>query len=945
MNIMIQMRCLVLFLLIAGSLRAQVTCLPVFPTVQDDVTIFYDATAGNGALAGVGPVYAHMGLITDKSQTPNDWKYVVTTWAVANAASAMTQEAPNLWKKTINIASFFQVPPGEQVLKLAFVFRNANGSIVGRAADGSDMFYDVYPVNGPLKTRFVRPAESFLSLSSGQMLSIEGAASKPANLTLLDNGTLVASGSGLSLATSLTAAPGLHAIKLYAESAGEQDSAVFQYLVPGPQPIQDPPPGTELGIQYLSDTAVRLSLYAPLKQSVYVLGDFNDWQLNPDFQMKRNIAANLWWIEIDGLQPGQTYRFQYAVDGIRIADPLSTLVLDPGNDAFIPPLTFPNVPAYPTGRTNGIVSVLQTAQPAFEWTATGYQRPAKEHLVIYELLLRDFIARHDYKTLIDTLDYLQRLGVNAIELMPVNEFGGNQSWGYNPSFHKAVDKYYGTADDLRRLVDACHQRQMAVLLDVVYNHTTDESPHARLYWDAANNRPAANNPWLNPTPRHDFNVFNDYNHESPATRAYVKNTLAYLVREFRIDGFRFDLSKGFTQKLTIGNVGAWGQYDASRIAILKEYADFIWDIDPDNIVTLEHFADNSEEKELAEYGMLLWGNAWGGYKEAALGYAFGSNTSMNAVDYKKRNWSAPHLIGYMESHDEERIIYECKTFGNATNPDHNVRLLPVALRRKEALQHLLYTIPGPKLMWQFGELGYDFPINYCPNGTINNSCRVDPKPIRWDYLQDPSRRRLYEVTAALLNLRQQLPVFRTGDYTANIASGPLRTVNLHHAPTSQRAFVMVNLNTVPATTFQSLPATGWWYEYYTGDSLFVGSTAPVPFQLGAADYRIYTNIKLPAPSIGTSLSAPSMPDGPIEGVAVYPNPAVDQAWVDMHLRRPARIAMTVVDAAGRVVYRSDRGMLEAGDYRMALPVGDWSPGIYFIQLDSGDARVMRKLVR
>ena len=130
--------------------------------------------------------------------------------------------------------------------------------------------------------------------------------------------------------------------------------------------------------------------------------------------------------------------------------------------------------------------------------------------MIYELMLRDFLQDHSYTSLIDTLDYFERLGINAIELMPIQEFEGNQSWGYNPSFHMAVDKYYGTRDQLRTFIDSAHARGIAVILDVVFNHAFSQSPLAQLYWDEANFRPAANNPWLNVTARHPFNVGYDF---------------------------------------------------------------------------------------------------------------------------------------------------------------------------------------------------------------------------------------------------------------------------------------------------------------------------------------------------------------------------------------------------------------------------------------------------
>ena len=89
--------------------------------------------------------------------------------------------------------------------------------------------------------------------------------------------------------------------------------------------------------------------------------------------------------------------------------------------------------------------------------------------------LRDFIAAHNYKVLADTLQYLKRLGINAIELMPVNEFEGNNSWGYNTSFHMALDKYYGKAIDFKKFIDLCHQNEIAVILDVVFNHAFSQN--------------------------------------------------------------------------------------------------------------------------------------------------------------------------------------------------------------------------------------------------------------------------------------------------------------------------------------------------------------------------------------------------------------------------------------------------------------------------------------
>jgi 1,4-alpha-glucan branching enzyme len=127
------------------------------------------------------------------------------------------------------------------------------------------------------------------------------------------------------------------------------------------------------------------------------------------------------------------------------------------------------------------------------------------------------------------------------------------------------------------------------------------NPYVLMYYDFDAGKPAANNPWFNQEATHPFNVFFDLNHESTYTQAYLDTVNYYWLHEYKFDGYRFDLSKGFTQKNAGGSVSAWGQYDASRIAILKRMADKIWSHTPDAYVILEHFADNDEEKELAEY--------------------------------------------------------------------------------------------------------------------------------------------------------------------------------------------------------------------------------------------------------------------------------------------------------------------------------------------------------
>lgn len=934
---MLQKNLLLLFgLLTAMGLGAQITTDPVFPTQgpNDSVTIIYDASQGNAALAGVSPVYVHTGVITNLSQNPTDWRHVPTTWGVTNDPdAAMTSLGNNLWRKRYHVRNFYNVPVNETVQRLAFVFRNGTGTIVGRAADGSDMFVEVYGPGAGLVTLFLQPTANALIVNTNDVIPVSVAASVTATITLYDNGVQLAQTTGTALQHSLVAgASGDHLVRVEATDGGNTVSDTF-YYVASPSPlVQDPPAGTLDGITYPNGTSARLKLYAPNKDYVFVLGDFNDWTPSSNYLMNRSVDGNTWWLDITGLDAGLSYAFQYWVDAsIKIGDPYSEIVLDPSNDPFIPAITYPNLPAYPTGKTTGIVSVLEPGQTPYNWQNNNWSAPAKTDLVVYELLLRDFIARHDYATLLDTLDYLDRLGVNCIHLMPVNEFEGNISWGYNPSFHMALDKYYGTREALKQLVDECHARGISVVLDVVYNHAFSQSPLCQLYWDPVLFRPTPDNPWLNPEARHPFNVGYDFNHDSPATRNFIERVMRYWIQEFRVDGFRFDLSKGFTQTNSGGDVGLWGQYDASRIANIERIADVCWAANPDFYVILEHFADNWEEIELSNYGCMIWGNANCTYNQASMGYPSGPcDWNFNyGVNYQNRGWQNPHLIGYMESHDEERLMFKNLSFGNAAGT-YDIQTLGTALARQELAACLFFTIPGPKMLWQFGELGYDKTINLCSDGvTVNNNCRTDPKPILWNYYTTPLRRKLFNVYKALIDLKISHPTFETTNFTVS-AANVFKTVSLDGA--TMDALALGNFGVTAGTGNFTFSHTGWWYEYFTGDSLQVtGGTASIPLNPGA--YRLYTDVRLPLPVINPVVALPEVATAPLNALEVYPNPMNGPLQIQYSLDNGGQVQFFLQDMLGRPVALVAEEMHGPGEFLLTwTPETQPAPGVYVLTM-------------
>ncbi|MDX1940633.1 MAG: alpha-amylase family glycosyl hydrolase [Saprospiraceae bacterium] len=930
----LQFHITILFLVFCNiSLSAQVVYTdPYFPKLNQAVTIYFDATQGSGGLKDCNcDVYLHTGVITNASTSQSDWKNVVTTWGQANAAWKMTKVSgqSNLYSYTISpsIRQYYGIGTGVIVQNMAFVFRNANGSKEGKDVGNKDILYPIYADNLPFTGLLINPTNQALVKAIGETIPIRFVTSENATITLTDNGNQLTQVNGTLLNYTLQVnSTGTHTVAVQATAGQNMQTATFSYAVPSNIPPADPPIGTQAGFTFLeNDTKLRLALYAPGKNHVFVIGDFNDWKPNTDFQMTKSVDGNTFWIEIEGLTPGENYTYQYLINGeLRIADPYSTLILDSDDDPFIPVETYPNLPAYPKDKTTGNVTLLQPGAPDYQWQTNNFQRSSKENLVIYELLLRDFLARHDYQTLIDTLNYLERLGINAIELMPINEFEGNISWGYNPSYHMALDKYYGPINEFQRFVDECHSRGIAVILDVVFNHAFGQSPLAQLYWDAANNRPAANNPWLNPIAKHPFNVGFDFNHESAATRAYVDRCLRYWLSEFRVDGFRFDLSKGFTQKTT-NDDSQFRLYDAGRIATLKHYADVVWSTAPGAYVILEHFAENSEEIELSNYGMMLWGgfNIHNNYLEAAMGYT----SNFSDASYKSRGWSQPSLIAYIESHDEERLLYKAKQFGN-TAGSYNIKNIPTALRRAELANAFFYTIPGPKMLWQFGELGYDFPINYCPNGTSSEGCRVDPKPIRWDYFSNADRRRLYDVTSDLIYLKTNYEAFSTSDFTLNTANAP-KVIHLNHA--TMDVAVQGNFGVADAQIVNPFQHGGWWYEYFTGDSILVNNPSQ-SLSFAPGEYRLYTTKKIARPSNMTT-SAYEIVKNEFN-LSIAPNPTNGVAQVQYNLEESASVKLEVFNLLGQRLQMLANTLQMAGIHQ--YQVKGLVPGMYLIKLTVGN---------
>ena len=783
---------------------------PAFVTeaMTEDITIILN-TAGTAADGFSGELYAHTGVLTTESSSTGDWKHVLSDWGQNIPECKLEKKEGNLWHYVIKggVHAWYGVPDTETVTHIAFVFRSADSSLEVKD-NGADIFVEL--AKEGMSVKFLTPKHGDI-YQVGDEITVQTQQQAATNVKLYKNDTAVAETGGATLTYTYTPTEAEDIVfKVVATDGKDTIEESVAVAVLGETENATRPAGVENGVTVNGNEATFV-LFAPNKKSVVLLGDFNDYAPSNEYMMKKD--GNYFWTTVTGLEEGVEYGYQYLVDGtIKIGDPYATKILDPWNDKWIDASVYPNLKAYPSEYTSDIVSVFEINPTEYQWTATNYERPAENSLAIYELLIRDFTEQGSINAVTAKLDYLETLGVNAIELMPIQEFDGNDSWGYNPCFYFATDKAYGTDEAYKYFIDECHKRGIAVIVDVVFNHATGQHPYAKMWWDAGANKTNSQNPFFNVDAPHNWSVFHDFNHTYTETVNYFDDVLEYWLEEYNVDGFRFDLTKGFVQNP--GNYDAGG-YSAQRIGILKHYAQTIRAVDEDAYIIFEHFCDQSEENELYNsVGALCWNNNQrNGYKQSVLGY-----TGSSFADFKKGR------INNIETHDEERIAYDAVKYGQSWVKND----WAVISKRLQAVYAFHFLTPYPKMMWQFGELGYDV--------SIEENGRTGKKPVRWNYYDDANRKALYDAMAKVISWRTDNEDYYGQDnltvHTWSVGDAQMGGKVL----VMDKVIVVANFSNAQSTTSVNVPSAGEWTNLMTGEKVQLGSSHS--FTLGASDYIV-----------------------------------------------------------------------------------------------------------
>ncbi|GAA4238265.1 hypothetical protein GCM10022291_28080 [Postechiella marina] len=919
---------------------------------NDNITITIEGSTVNEATWGISGnalylwAWSYNTNLSDQQDCPTNG-----AWDNSNETNRFTYNA-GLDTYTISFVptSFFSRP---DIGRIGFLVK-------AKDASGDKKSQDILENVGAFQLSLNAPSESTTILASGDNLNISASnTGGHANYTLKANGSVIDTQSGIS-SYSYTDS-NIIVNKNYTLEAtvdGVTKTKDFSVLVDPGSSFSVMPETYLDGINYHESdpTTATLVLYAPSKDFVYVAGSFNNWQPDTSYAMQQDPSRNnKFWITINGLTPGQIETFQYwVVDEnpianspamVKTADPYSTLVLSPFDDPYIPASTYPNLPVYPAGQERE-VTVLQTGKTAYNWQVTDFAKPKKEDLVIYEVLIRDFDANRNFQDIIDKIDYFKNLNINAIELMPIMEFEGNESWGYNTSFHMALDKFYGTENKLKELVDVCHQNGIAVILDVALNHAFGRNPMVRMWMNDPDNdgwgEPSSENPYFNQTATHTYSVGSDFDHSNSFTQVYTKRVVKHWIEEFNIDGFRWDLTKGFTQNCTSADESCTNSYQQDRVDVLKDYADYSWSLDETHYVIFEHLGASNEEQEWANYrigdaipkGVMMWSEMWTSYKNLAQGQT--SDINIDGIGHTAHGFTQKRTLGYPESHDKDRIMYEMTQFGSATNPSHDVTELQNALKRMSAIGAVSLTVPGPKMVWHFAELGMDNSIWTCNSGVVNSDydgngdgdCKLDTKPQpQWteNWLADTNRSQVYSNWSRLNALKVNEAVFE-GDY--NITSGtqtPRISIYTGNENTSgselKNVIVIANFAVTNKTINPNFPYTGTWYDLMdeSGNSTIDGATTSI--NLAPSEFRVYGNqaSTLATTSIETELD-----------LKLFPNPAKKSFSINKNLK-----TLSVYSITGKLVKTFRGNFIKGHNFNIT----DLKAGLYLVKISNNLSEV------
>lgn len=471
-------------------------------------------------------------------------------------------------------------------------------------------------------------------------------------------------------------------------------------------------------------SSIEFKLFAPNNQKAALIGSFNDWQ-----EMSMIKGEDGYFRTSVDLKDG-IYQYKFRIQSnewVEVVDPYAT---------EIDPQTCGAVVRVKEGKR-----ILDT----YVWQHDDKPLPDNHELVIYELHVADFSGsdansskRDVLKRIIDKLDYLKELGINAVELMPLNEHPGKYNWGYLVSNFFALENSYGFPEDFKRLVDECHARGIRVILDGIYNHSAEECPLLKIdrtywYYSSKKEHKKETDYW---GPEFNYEYYDEKLDIRPAWK-FIGDVVRFWIQEYHIDGIRFDavsqLASLDIEKPNFDFLNYITQ-EAKKVAGNKPFYNIAECIPEEpNLIAPNGPMDGSWHESFHQFIL-----------EHLCSDTFNLEKLQEILDPKRQNYPTSNkLINYLATHDQERVLEQLGKIGIFDADAFKITKLGAVL---------LMTAVGVPLIWMGEEFGES---KRKPKSTDR------PTPIRWNLLENQLNHDLFEYYKKLIALRKQNPALHS----------------------------------------------------------------------------------------------------------------------------------------------------------------------------------------
>ena len=678
-----------------------------------------------------------------------------------------------------------------------------------------------------------------------------------------------------------------------------------------------------------NDGLMYVSIRVPNHQFVQIkISNVNNVEAENIITLKKDpSSSDVWWTELD-LQNG-IYDYEYLLpNGTTFPDPLSRMVRN--NKTRIE-----------------IGSGGATMADDYNWTSTNYIRPNLDTLVIYELHIDDFSAAGNgagtFQHVLEKLDHLKSLGINAIELMPISEFPGSHSWGYDPQIISAVNDSYGTPGQFKYFVDQCHNRGIAVILDIIWNHIRSSSPLWQMQPDYDLNPYIKHHEQMNPNEAPESWGMLDMDHFNVHTIEYINKVHRIWVDEYKIDGFRFDAAAHLGWSVSQPSLGVYGWSNA------------LYDHDSTIYQIAEHLPANISLIENTNFSS-GWHDSFHDRLKSDSHNQY--NSTMDIMRqiiglHEYTNWGTPYssftqAVKYMISHDEQSLIQEMVEFDNFT--------MAQALTRDKFYSTILFTSNGIPMLWQGQEFGFKSGwTDQNQNGNWDEE-KLSYRPVDWSILETENGQSHFEHYKKLIYLRKNNPAFSKGEFYdlyryTNQGVVVYGYKDNRDNSLNDQAVIIANFSSADQNILDvPFLSSGHWYNIFdSNDILHTADGNYGNFLIKAKDAVVYTNNQYQLSANSFSESIESHLNNSLQKIETFPNPFNSNILIQVETSSKDLIHFSIYNALGEMVFHQVRNDINKG-----INTFNWNgrnsngldvpTGMYFVLIKQNDATTNKKII-